>query len=102
MGSRFESHHSRGQSGGQNESGGDGAGAGAGHGKKLAQEEADEALKREGEEKEEKERRLWKLVERKRVERDEGHECVSFLSSTLSPTDASNHIKGTMSADTDH
>lgn len=87
MGSRFESHHSRGQSGGQNDSSADGADAGHGHGKKLAQEDANEALKREGEMREEKERRLWKEVERKRAERDEGHECVDFS------LDASNQVK---------
>ncbi len=79
MGSRFESHLSKGQSSGQNDFGGDGAGAGAGNGKRLTQEETDEALIREEEERkerEERERRLWKEVERKRELRGEGDEFV--------------------------
>lgn len=90
VGSRLESHLSKGQNSGQNDFGGDGAGAGAGagtgNGKKLTQEETDEAPKREEEERkerEERERRLWKEVERKRGQRGQGDEFV--LPSLSSP-----------------
>ncbi|KAL8920718.1 MAG: hypothetical protein Q9172_004370 [Xanthocarpia lactea] len=87
VGSRFESHLSKGQSSGQNDFGGDGAGAGAGNGKKSTQEETDEALKREEEERkerEERERRLWKEVERKRGLRGEGDEYLQSNLTSLS------------------
>ncbi|KAI4273558.1 MAG: hypothetical protein LQ337_004540 [Flavoplaca oasis] len=77
VGSRFESHHSRGQSGSHNDYSGAGAGFGPGHDRRLAQEEADDVLRRERETSEERERELWKEVERKRSERGEADESVS-------------------------
>ncbi|KAL8887193.1 MAG: hypothetical protein Q9215_005202 [Flavoplaca cf. flavocitrina] len=80
VGSRFESHHSRGQSGSQNDYSNAGAGFGPGHERRLAHEEADDMLRRERETREERERRLWKEVERKRSERGEADE---YLQSSL-------------------
>ncbi|KAL8850808.1 MAG: hypothetical protein Q9221_004222 [Calogaya cf. arnoldii] len=84
VGSRFENHHSKAQNSGQNEPSGEGAGPGAGHSKRLAQEEADEALRKEAEEKEWRERRLWKEVERKSGERGEADEYLQSSLTSLS------------------
>ncbi|KAL8723988.1 MAG: hypothetical protein Q9166_008191 [cf. Caloplaca sp. 2 TL-2023] len=76
VGNRFEHHHSRGHSGGHNDFGGDGAGGGTGR-KGLDDEES---LRRREKVREERERSLWKVVERKRGARSEGDE---YLQSTL-------------------
>ncbi|KAL8650100.1 MAG: hypothetical protein Q9226_005289 [Calogaya cf. arnoldii] len=90
VGSRFESHHSKGQSSAQNEPSGEGAGPGAGHSKRLAQEEADEALKKETEA---RERRLWKEVERKTGERGEGDDSTHLDSFNKATADLSCSMK---------
>ncbi|KAL8898755.1 MAG: hypothetical protein Q9192_001919 [Flavoplaca navasiana] len=93
VGSRFESHHSRGQSGTQNDYGGAGAGFGPGHDRRLAHEEVDEMRRRERETREERERRLWKEVERKRSERGEADDSTHLDSFNNATSDLSHDTK---------